>query len=159
MIKYKLTTQALTTYKGFQWEVGKTVTTSGEGGLCSAGWLHYYHSPELAVLLNPIHAAIRNARLWEVEADGRHLDDRGLKGGCTQMCLLRELPLPVFDMEQRVEFAIRCAMLGYTEPIWQSWAEGWLRGDRGYAATAAAKNTPLYFAPIIAALNKGGSNA
>src|SRR5690606_18725048 len=95
MKKFKLTNKELRTYGGCQWVVGEKKTTSGKGGLCGPGWLHYYHSPELAVLLNPIHADISEPRLWEVSADGEHKDNCGLKGGCTQMTLVREVELPV----------------------------------------------------------------
>ena len=53
---YKLTNQEMQTHNGFQWELGEWQETSGEGGLCGPGWLHYYSDPLLAVLLNPIHA-------------------------------------------------------------------------------------------------------
>ena len=139
MKKYKLTNQELRTYGGCQWEVGKQKTTSGEGELCESGWLHYYHSPELAVLLNPIHAAIEEPRLWEVSADGEHKDDCGLKGGCTEMTLLREIALPSVTTEQRVEFGIRCALEVYQDKAWRTWAEEWLSGeDRSEGAAEGA---------------------
>lgn len=135
MIKYKLTTQGLTAYGGFQWEVGKVVRTSGERGLCGPGWLHYYHSPEMAVVMNPIHAAYVNPRLWKVEAAGHHLDDRGLKGGCTEMTLLEELELPKFTQTQLAAFAILCAKQVPTQDsdaksVWDVWADRWLTGEQ-----------------------------
>ena len=39
MLKYKLTTQSLTTHNGFQWKIDEKRTTSGSGELCSPGWL------------------------------------------------------------------------------------------------------------------------
>lgn len=106
MIKYKLTTRDLKTFNGFQWEIGKKVTTNGMGGLCSSGFLHYYHHPLLAVLLNPLHADITDPRLFEAEAEGIHLDDNGLKGGCTEMTLVREIDLPEITTTQKVAFGI-----------------------------------------------------
>ena len=139
MKKYKLTDQFLKTYNDFQWEIGKKVTTSGNGELCSDGWLHYSHHPLLAVLLNPIHAEIENPRIFEVEAGGEHLDDHGLKGGCTEMTLVKEIELPVFRTTQRVAFAILCAKGVYKDKDWNKWADNWLSGkDRSTASAASA---------------------
>ena len=42
-MKYiKLTDRNMRAYGGFQWEIGRKVTTSGEGTLCGPGWLHCY---------------------------------------------------------------------------------------------------------------------
>jgi len=87
MIVYKLTDQKMQTPGGYQWEHGVTRETDGSGDLCGSGWLHYYHDPLLAVLLNPIHADIEDPILWEAEAEGLHRDDKGLKGGCTKLTL------------------------------------------------------------------------
>ncbi len=143
LIKYKLTTQALTTHRGFQWEIGKKYTTSGEGRLCGPGWLHYYHDPLLAVVFNPIHARIVNPRLFEVEAGGKHLDDLGRKGGCTEMRLVKELELPKISPVQLQAFAVLCAKAVYSDNggVWDSWAEKWLSGEdrtRESAARAVA---------------------
>lgn len=70
MKKYKLTTQSLTTHNGFQWEPGIPRTASGEGFLYGPGWLHYYHDPLIAVMLNPIHADIQDPILWLAEMLG-----------------------------------------------------------------------------------------
>ena len=57
---YKLTDEKMQTYNGFQWVLGETHETNGEGNLCGPGWLHAYTDPLLAILLNPIHANISN---------------------------------------------------------------------------------------------------
>ena len=90
MIKYKLTTQGMATHNGHTWVVGEkqTITIAGEE-LCTEQVLHYYDSPELAVLFNPIHANIIYPRLWQVECDQVAHD--GLKGA-KWMVLERELP-------------------------------------------------------------------
>ena len=141
MIKYKLTTQNLTTHKDFQWEVGipKTIENPSEE-LCSEGVFHYYASPEQAALFNPIHANIKNPRLFEVEID-REVAFDGLKGGCHQMTLIKEIPLPQFTLEQRIKFAIKCALLVYKEESFVQWAVSWLSGkDRtAYVAYVAAR--------------------
>jgi len=55
----KLTDQHMQTCGGFQWGLGKRYRAKGRGTkLCSDGWLHYYEgNVELALMLNPIHAA------------------------------------------------------------------------------------------------------
>ena len=143
MIVYKLTKQNLQTYGGYQWKPGITRETDGEGNLCGPGWLHYYHDPLLAVLLNPIHADIANPILWEAEADGLHRDDRGLKGGCTRLTLIRQVDLPQITTEQHVRFGILCAKAVCNDRAWSAWADRWLDGsdrsqESAWAATEAA---------------------
>lgn len=143
MIKYKLTTQDLKTYNGFQWKIGQKVKTSGEGDLCSSGWLHYYHHPLLAVLLNPIHGNFNNPKLWEVNAEGEILDDKGLKGGCTELTLVKELPLPQISQTQKVAFAILLSKKIFNNVDWNKWADNWLSGKNrtSQKARAAARTT------------------
>jgi len=136
MKKYKLTTQDLTTYFGYQWKIGENKTTNGNGRLCGPGFLHYYHHPLLAMILNPIHADIRTPRLFEVKATGKHLNDVGLKGGCTKMKLIRELPLPTITRNQKLAFGILCAKKVNNDPIWDDWSNVWL--NRIDMTTAAA---------------------
>lgn len=152
MTKYKLTTQDLTTHNGCQWEVGVAKKTDGTGDLCGTGWLHYYHDPLLAVLLNPGHADIKNPRLWEVKADGKHKDDHGLKGGCTKMTLIREIPLPEVTTTQRVAFGILCAKEVCTDKKWNVRADKWLSGeDRSEKAARASVAWSAVAAAEIAA--------
>ena len=139
MIVYKLTNQKMQTHGGYQWEPGVARETDGEGNLCCPGWLHYYHDPLLAVLLNPIHADIEGPILWEAEAEGLHRDDRGLKGGCTRLTLLRRIELPQITTEQRVRFGILCAKVICDNPAWNAWADRWLDGsDRSQESAWAA---------------------
>ena len=138
-ILYKLTERNFQTRGGCQWGEGVTVETSGEGPLCGSGWTHWYLSPELAVLLNPIHANIKDPVLWEGEGE-IGLRDAQLKVGTTRGTTLRQIPLPACSIEQRVEFAIRCALAVYAEPKFREWAEAWLSGaDRTAAAAEAAE--------------------
>ena len=141
-IKYKLTSQNLQTYNKFQWEVGKWVETSGEGELCSSGWLHCYDSPLLAVLHNPIHAHINNPRLFEVEVEGKEKRDGQLKCGYTRMRLVKEIPLPEITTEQKIKYAIYCALEVCSEESLVWWANDWLSGmDRTTKAARAAAET------------------
>ena len=146
MIVYKLTNQKLQTHGGYQWEPGVPRETDGSGDLCGPGWLHYYHDPLLAVLLNPIHANIANPILWEAEAEGSHKDDNGLKGGCTRLTLLRQIDLPQITTEQRIRFGILCAKAVCDSPEWNAWADRWLDGsdrsvETAWEAWAAANAT------------------
>ena len=135
MIAYKLTNQDLITHGNFQWILGEWVETSGEGPLCSPGWLHFYTHPLLAVLLNPLHARIQDPRLWEAEVGGETISDHGLKVGYTRARLVRELPLPDVTLIQRVEFGIRCALTVSQSDKFTRWAEAWLSGkDRSYVS-------------------------
>jgi hypothetical protein len=139
MLKIKLTDQEMRTYGGFQWGLGeKRIVEEPGTELCEKDLFHYYETAEQAVLFNPVHANIQSPRIFEVEVD-REVAFDGLKGGCHEMTLLRELELPVFTMEQRVEFAIKCAMRVYQEPGFVKWAGDWLTGkDRSVEAARAA---------------------
>lgn len=137
MTIYKLTDQHLRTYGGFQYTLGVEATATGEGGLCSPGLLHFYLSPEVAALLNPIHAAIQTPRLWRAETSDVPVMDGTRKGGVRRMTLIEELPLPVLTTEQRVQVAIVCAWPTGSSG-WRRWALGWLRGEDRAAAKAAA---------------------
>jgi hypothetical protein len=76
---YKLTDQKLQTFKGFQWKLGEWQEAKGDikQSLCTDGWLHCYDSALLAVLHNPIHASIKNPRLFEAEVAGKMKNDKG----------------------------------------------------------------------------------
>ena len=145
---YKLTDKNMRTYNEFQWELGKWVETSGEGKLCGPGWIHCYHHPLLAVLLNPIHANFKTLRLFEAEVSGKSLDDRGLKIGWQKVRLLEEISIPKITKKQKIRFGIFCALQVYKEKSFIAWAKRWLSGKDisksaalavAWAAEAAAR--------------------
>lgn len=141
MIKYKLTNQKSQTYGQTQWGENITHTASGRGSLCGKGWIHVYESPKLAVLLNSIHANFDDPLLWECQATGRSKHDHGLKSGYTSVTTLRQIPLPVITAEQRVKFAILCALEVYEDNNFRTWANRWLEGtDRTTTAAWVAAN-------------------
>ena len=136
---YKLTDQDDRTYNNTQWGEGVKHVASGKGELCTDGWIHAYTDPLLAVLLNPIHANIQNAHLWEAEGE-IGMDDHGLKVGCASLTTIRRIDVPVVTTEQRVRFTILCARTLYTETTWTTWADAWLSGvDRSAEAAWAAR--------------------
>ena len=123
---------------GCQWVLGEWKETSGEGDLCDPGWLHFYKHPLLAVLLNPLHANISHPRLFCVAAEGRTLNDYGLKVGYTKARLIEEVPLPGVTTKQRVMFAILCARTVFFDKIWIAWASAWTLGENRTEAAAEA---------------------
>lgn len=136
---YKLTNENAQTYGGCQWGPGVEHTASGEGELCSRGWLHAYSDPLVAIFANPIHANFTSPRLWEAEGYvGKR--DGPLKLGCTRLRTMVEMELPPISMPVRVRVAITCAKTVYRDPAWNRWADSWLSGeDRSAAAAAAAE--------------------
>jgi hypothetical protein len=119
--------------------VGKWYKTSGEGDLCWEGWLHFYHSPDLAVLLNPIHADFKDPVLWEAECRGKSLDDRGLKIGWTEARIVKKIKLPKWTTTQKVAFGILCAKEVFFDNVWNRWADDWISGkDRSENAAMVA---------------------
>lgn len=131
MLVYKLTDKRMMTYGNTQWQLKKSITVSGKGYLCGPGWLHWYFSPELAVLLNPIHGAFDPAtmRLFEAEAEGTIAKDHQLKGGSTTLTLMQEINIPQISKDQKISFAIQCLkQVNKGEEWWQNWADNWLSG-------------------------------
>jgi hypothetical protein len=140
-ILYKLTNADDQTRGETQWGEGVEHTADGGGELCTAAWIHAYVDPVLAVLMDPIHGCFldSDAHLWECDGDVG-VDD-GTKVGCTRLKTLRRIPIPEVTTEQRVRFAILCALEVYDDPDWVKWAKGWLDGKNraAYAAHAAAR--------------------
>jgi hypothetical protein len=145
---YKLLTQDMKTRKGkyneMDWsDVGEWHEANGEGGLCTAGMIHDYDDPWIAVVMNPAHAAIHNPVMYETERDGPTETD-GLKCGCKRLRLVRRVDIPDVPRVQRVAFGILAAMQVCHDDVWLTWARAWLSGeDRSstsarYAAEAAA---------------------
>ena len=137
---YKLTDKNLQTHNNYQWQINEWHDTTGEGELCSAGWLHFYYSKELALFLNPLHARIAEPRLFVAEAAGQFKDDYGLKGGATKLRIVEEIPVVMPSLEQRVKFGILCAKVVTTDKAWNDWADAWLDGsDRSVESAWAAE--------------------
>ena len=145
---YKLTDQNMQTHNGFQWEIGKWIEAKGDisQGLCSDAWLHCYELPLLAVLHNPIHANIKNPRLFEVEVDGESKFDSQLKCGFRRIRLVKEIPLLEITTMQKIAYGILCAKEVYTDKQWNEWADSWL-SEKNKTADAAA------YAAVYAAAN------
>ena len=141
---YKLTDRDMQTHNGFQWEPGVWYSIDKEErgyGLCSESWFHCYDDKLLAVLFNPVHANIKNPRLFRCRVRGKRLVTVGDKYGFTQMVIPHdaELGLPVVTITQRVAFGILCAKEVCDGPEWNEWADAWLDGsDRSREAAWAA---------------------
>ena len=127
-IAYKLTDSGMRTYYEFQWELGKWYETTGEGELCSPGWLHFYSDPLVGMFMNPAHANIKNPRLFRAEVEGKGLNDHGTNCGYSRAKLVEELPLPQISSVQWIRFAILCAKEVYKGKKWNKWADNWLSG-------------------------------
>lgn len=139
---YKLTDENGKTRTGavneLQWGTAITHSAAGAGTqLCSDGVIHAYEHPLIAVLLNPIHAVLNAPRLWE--AEGEIVAREGqFKCGVKTLTTVREIPLPDITLEQRVCFAILCALEVYKEESFVRWAKAWLSGEDRSEAKAEA---------------------
>ena len=167
-ILYKLTDKNGKTRAGKRnetsWIVGTTVEAKGsiKQDLCSDGWLHAYLHPLLACLLNPIHANFTSMRMFEVEGK-IGMSDKQLKIGCRSLRVIKELTIPIITIEQRVKFAILCAIEVYQDESFQTWAKKWLNGENR-ANRAAAADAVAYAAAYAAdaaayAANAAAANA
>jgi hypothetical protein len=147
-------------YNETQWGVNITHTASGEGELCGPGWLHGYHHPLLAVLLNPVHGAYdsETMRLWRCKAVvGIRKAD---KLGCTRITTVKEIPIPIINTTQKTAFALIVAKDVYKDEKFKIFADNWLSGkDRtadaasraAYAADAAYAASRAAYAAADAA--------
>jgi len=140
MERFKLVSQNYKTWNDTDWRTTKWKETSGEGGrLCTKGWLHCYTSPELAVIMNPIHADIDNPRMLIVKVEGKTLDDYGLKEGWTRMRRIKEIAVPEITLVQKVAFGVYCALEGSADRKFIKWANDWLSGKDRSAEAAWAR--------------------
>jgi hypothetical protein len=123
------------------------------GPLCGPGWIHFYDDPLLAVFLNPVHADFSNPRLWECEVSGEIRNDRGLKFGAQTLTTLWEItPVPEVTLEQRIRFAIFCALEVCKDPGFVRWADRWLdSSDRSSESARAAESAAVSLAAQHAA--------
>ena len=140
-VMYKLVTQQRTTHGGMKWEIGKTNKATNPGKeMCTNQVLHCYASPEQAVLFNPIHAAITNPILLEISCS-EIINTDGLKHACKEQTPVKEIKLPKLTINQKVAFAIKCALLVYKAVGFVAWAAKWLSGEDRSAAAADAAYT------------------
>ena len=142
----KLTNQNMRTHNGFQWELGKKEVIKTKGGeLCSDSFFHCYEHPLLAVLLNSMHANIKNPRLFLIEVGGENKEDNGLKCGFKEMTLIEEIKLPEISINQKIAFGILCALEVYKEESFVKWANNWLNNvDRSKTSANAAAAADAY---------------
>lgn len=147
MTCYKFTDSKHQTYGQTQWRPGVTHSGTGQGGLCGPGWIHAYTDPDLAVLFAPANVDFKNPVLWRCEGIGESRTD-GLKIGYQSLTTLEIIPTPEWTTEDRVKFAIYCALEVYKKESFVRWAKRWLSG-KGRSAEAAWAET--WGAPPIAA--------
>jgi len=140
---YKLLTQEMTSHNNTKWELNVPVTIEKEGNkMCTDQVLHCYNHPLLAVILNPIHANIKNPKLFEIEVD-KIVNSDGLKFASKSQTLVKEITLPEISLEHKIQFAIKVAKLTCKDEKWNLWADKWLNGsdrskESAYAANAYA---------------------
>ena len=137
MIGYKLTDANDCTTRNCQWGEGVTHEAPGTGALCTAGWIHLYESPLLAVLHDAAHGNFGStAHLWEVDYGGEVKRDGQIKLGASRVTTVRRIDPPVVTAAQQTRYAIACGAAGYSEPRWLTWANGWLVGAECRASAA-----------------------
>ena len=137
VIVWKLTDANGQSKNQTQWGPGVRHRGTGKGELCSEGWIHYYRSPLLAVLLNPMHADFPSPRLWEAKVSRKQVHEGYLKSGALWLETKKEIELPVVSDIRRVRFAILCAQTVYKDAGWNAWASDWLKGTNRVDAAAA----------------------
>jgi len=132
---YKLTDQSNRTTNDTLWGEDVTHEAKGAGNkLCTSDVIHVYDHPLKAVMFNPIHAIITDPVLWSCKVRKVVAND-GLKVGVKQCTTVKRLPMPEITTNQRIRFAILCALEVGTDNVFATWAENWLSGkDRSEEA-------------------------
>jgi len=134
---YKLTNNKHRSHNT-QWGKGITHKAKGKGrALCSEDVIHVYDHPLKAVMFNPIHANFDNPVLWECRVK-RVVANDGFKVGVKQCTTVKQIPTPQITMNQRVRFAIYCALEVYSDDTFRKWAIDWLNGNDRTAEGAGA---------------------
>ena len=154
---YKLTDENCRTHSDTKWGEGVTHKAIGKGKeLCTEDVIHVYDHPLKAAMFNPIQANFNNPILWECKVKKVIADDQ-LKVGVKECTTIKQIELPEITINQRVRFAIRCALEVYKDKNFVKWAEDWLSGkDRtaGAAGTAAEAGTAAWAAVWAAGRDK-----
>ena len=136
---YKLTDQDSKTHGGMEWGEGVThkLEPCKKPQLCTSQVLHAYKNPNLALLLNPIHADIKDPFMWEAEGD-ICIEDYG-KCACFELTTVKQMSLPNWYQQKRqdvqIQFAILCA-----EVVLKYFKDKYPTDDRPRKAIEAAKD-------------------
>lgn len=140
---YKLTNGSSMTRNSTLWGEGITHKVSGQGSICTSGWLHAYIDPYVAVFMDPIHGDYgEKGLLWE--AKGIIGINDGTKLGLSQLTTVRQIQKPKVTVNQRVAFGILCSLCVYNNKKYVRWASAWLNGIDRTAKSAAATKASHY---------------
>lgn len=131
----KLTDAGRRTRGGCVFNPGDVVRVDGPPEMCVNG-IHFYRHPLLAAFFCPIHVEWRYLHVGT--PGGEIIHDGEAKSVCAEWTAGEAVALPEITTEQRVEIAIRCAMLVCDDEDWRAWADSWLCGSDRAAAEAAA---------------------
>ena len=151
---YKLTDQNGYTRPGkineTLWGENVTHEAKGQGNtLCTDGVIHAYTSLYIAVLMNPHHARFNDPIAWIAEGEVIATDHQ-IKCGVKSLTTVKQIPLPIISLEQRIKIAIHCSLKVYKEPKYIAWAKNWLNGKDRDIASAAASASAAYAASASA---------
>ena len=102
-------------YNAVCWEAGFKLELPAISNpqLCTSNVVHAYINPNLALLLNPIHAGINKPMLWL--AEGEPCVTSWDKVGCFAITTVKKLKLPAWYVDEAIrqkvqmQFAILCA--------------------------------------------------
>ena len=160
---YKLTDQNGYTRRGkineTLWGENVTHEAKGQGNtLCTDGVIHAYTSLYIAVLMNPHHARFNDPIAWIAEGEVIATDHQ-IKCGVKSLTTVKQIPLPIISLEQRIKIAIHCSLKVYKEPKYIAWAKNWLNGKDRDIASASAAASAAYAASASAVSDASASYA
>ena len=154
MILYKLTDQGGYTREETHWDIGilhGKVDKQANPRLCSSDVVHAYRDPDVALLLNPIHANISNPLIWEVKGV-ICVEDWG-KVGCYDLRVVRKYAIPQWYMHLPTRLRVIVAFAKLCSSASAAYADA-------YAAAAdAAKAAAEAAAHAAAAAAKAAAEA
>lgn len=105
------------------------------------GVVRAYHHPLLAAIFSPLYDHPYDDRLLEVQV--KHPEERGAYVTSYFTKAINEVPFPEVTLEQRVCFAINCALSITDYEKFEKWGAKWIsRTDRSVSAMNDASSIP-----------------
>lgn len=135
---YLVTDQDNKTWRDIQW--GENVTHDEEN---SNYHFEVYNSPQVACYMYPCYEGIKNPKIWLCTTGDNLSREDGFRTRFAKITTIKEFPISLPTIEQRITFGILCAMSLVLNPLFRNWALSYLLREDQTQATAHNINEKL----------------
>lgn len=120
---YLVTDQNNKTWRDVQWGENITHEESNTN-------YHFavYDSPLVASYMYPTYDGITDPKIWEAVGEGESHDQGGFRNKYAKLTTIKEVAFQNPNTDQRMNFAILCAMNLILHPVFRTWALNYLKG-------------------------------